>query len=148
MSNDNSLTTTAAFAQSGEHQKDINDRNSTGTGPDDHSHIFQDDAVETIEFESVYKTQSPKLGMLQGGVSYQSLAINSELEYLHAPYGFDYNEQVSSGYFRIHKSLKSMLNSLSAGIRIEQRKTSTGVYDIELPDSHQHTDTSLSLIHI
>ena len=141
-SDDNSLTTTTAFAQSGEHQKDINDRNSNGTGPDDHSHIFQDDAVETIEFESVYKTQSPKLGMLQGGVSYQSLAINSELEYLHSPYGFDYNEQVSSGYFRAHKSLKSMLNLLSAGIRIEQRKTSTGVYDIELPDSHQHTDTS------
>ena len=141
-SDDNSLTTTTAFAQSGEHQKDINDRNSNGIGPDDHSHIYQDDAVETEEFESVYKTQSPRFGMVQGGASYQSLAINSELEYLHSPYGFDFNEQVSSGYFRVHKSLKSMLSSLSAGIRIEQRKTSTDVYDIELPDSHQHTDTS------
>jgi len=141
-SDDNSLTTTAAFAQSGEHQKNINDRNSIGTGPDDHSHIYQDDAIETKEIESVYKTKSPQFGMIQGGASYQSLAINSELEYLHAPYGFDFNEQVSSGYFRVQKSLKSMLSSLSAGIRIEQRKTSTGVYDIELPDSHQHTDTS------
>ena len=35
-----------------------------------------------------------------------------------------------------------MLSYLSAGIRIEQRKTSTGVYDIKLPDSHQHADTS------
>ena len=141
-SDDNSLTTTAAFAQSGEHQKEINDRNSNGTGPDDHSHIYQDDAIETREFESVYKTQSPRFGIIQGGTSYQSLAINSELEYLHAPYGFDFNEQVSSGYFRVHKSLKTTLSSLSAGIRIEQRKTSTGVYDIELSDSHQHSDTS------
>jgi outer membrane receptor protein involved in Fe transport len=141
-SDDNSLTTTAAFAQSGEHQKEINDRNSNGAGPDDHSHIYQDDAIETKEFESVYKTQSPRFGMIQGGTSYQSLAINSELEYLHAPYGFDFNEQVSSGYFRVHKSLKATLSSLSAGIRIEQRKTSTGVYDIELSDSHQHSDTS------
>jgi len=141
-SDDNSLTTTAAFAQSGEHQKNINDRNSIGTGPDDHSHIYQDDAIETKEIESVYKTESPRFGMIQGGASYQSLAINSELEYLHAPYGFDFNEQVSSGYFRVQKSLKSMLSSLSAGIRIEQRKTNTGVYDIELPDSHQHADTS------
>jgi hypothetical protein len=141
-SDDNSLTTTAAFAQSGEHQKEINDRNSNGTGPDDHSHIYQDDAIETREFESVYKTQSPRFGIIQGGTSYQSLAINSELEYLHAPYGFDFNEQVSSGYFRVHKSLKATLSSLSAGIRIEQRKTSTGVYDIELSDSHQHSDTS------
>ena len=141
-SDDNSLTTTAAFAQSGEHQKNINNRNSIGTGPDDHSHIYQDDAIETKEIESVYKTESPRFGMIQGGASYQSLAINSELEYLHAPYGFDFNEQVSSGYFRVQKSLKSMLSSLSAGIRIEQRKTNTGVYDIELPDSHQHTDTS------
>ena len=141
-SNDRSLTTTAAFAQSGEHQKEINDRNSNGTGPDDHSHIYQDDAIETKEIESVYKTESPRFGMIQGGASYQSLAINSELEYLHAPYGFDFNEQVSSGYFRVQKSLKSMLSSLSAGIRIEQRNTSTGVYDIELPDSHQHADTS------
>ena len=141
-SDDNSLTTTAAFAQSGEHQKNINNRNSIGTGPDDHSHIYQDDAIETKEIESVYKTESPRFGMIQGGASYQSLAINSELEYLHAPYGFDFNEQVSSGYFRVQKSLKSMLSSLSAGIRIEQRKTSTGVYDIELPDSHQHIDTS------
>jgi len=141
-SDDNSLTTTAAFAQSGEHQKNINDRNSIGTGPDDHSHIYQDDAIETKKIESVYKTESPRFGMIQGGASYQSLAINSELEYLHAPYGFDFNEQVSSGYFRVQKSLKNMLSSLSAGIRIEQRKTSTGVYDIELPDSHQHTDTS------
>ena len=141
-SDGNSLTTTTAIAQSGEHQKDINDRNSNGTGPDDHSHIYQDDAVVTKEFESVYKTQSPRFGMVQGGASYQSLAINSELEYLHSPYGFDFNEQVSSGYFRAHKSLKSMLSSLSAGIRIEQRTTNTGVYDIGLPGSHQHTDTS------
>ena len=66
-SDDNSLTTTTALAQSGEHQKDINDRNSNGTGPDDHSHIYQDDAVVTKEFESVYKTQSPRFGMVQGG---------------------------------------------------------------------------------
>jgi len=138
----NSLTTTTAFAQSGEHQKDINDRNSNGTGPDDHSHIYQDDAVVTKEFASVYKTQSPWFGMVQGGVAYQSLAINSELEYLHSPYGFDFNEQVSSGYFRASKSLKSMLSSLGVGLRIEQRTTDTGVYDIRLPDSHQHTDTS------
>jgi hypothetical protein len=141
-SNNRSLTTTAAFAQSGEHQKEINDRNSNGTGPNDHSHIYQDDAIETKEFESVYKNESAWFGLIQGGASYQSLAINSELEYLHAPYGFDFNEQVSSGYFRVQKSLKRMLSSLSAGIRIEQRNTSTGVYDIELPDSHQHTDTS------
>jgi len=141
-SDGNSLTTTTAFAQSGEHQKDINDRNSNGTGPDDHSHIYQDDAVVIKEFESVYKTQSPRFGMVLGGASYQSLAINSELEYLHSPYGFDFNERVSSGYFRVHKSLKNVLSSLSAGILIEQRKTSTGIYDIELPDSHQHTDTS------
>ena len=141
-SNDRSLTTTAALAQSGEHQKDINDRNSNGTGPDDHSHIYQDDAIQTKEIESVYKTESLRFGMIQSGASYQSLAINSELEYLHAPYGFDFNEQVSSGYFRVQKSLKSMLSSLSAGIRIEQRNTSTSVYDIELPDSHQHADTS------
>ena len=141
-SNDNSLTTTTAFAQSGEHQKDINDRNSNGIGPDDHSHIYQDDAVVTKEFASVYKTQSPWFGIVQGGVSYQSLAINSELEYLHSPYGFDFNGQVSSGYFRANKSLKSMLSSLSVGLRVEQRTTDTGVYDIRLPDSHQHTDTS------
>ena len=141
-SNDNLLTTTAALAQSGEHQKDINDRNSNGTGPDDHSHIYQDDAIETKEIESVYRAKFPRFGMIQGGASYQSLVINSELEYLHAPYGFDFNEQVSSGYFRIQKPLKRMLSSLSAGIRIEQRKTRTGVYDIGLPDSHQHADTS------
>ena len=46
-SNDHSFTTTAAFAQSGEHQKEINDRNSNGIGPGDHSHIYQDDAIGT-----------------------------------------------------------------------------------------------------
>jgi len=141
-SDDNSLTTTAAIAQSGEHQKDINDRSSNGIGPDDHSHIYQDDAIETKEFKSVYKIQSPRFGMVQGGISYASLAINSELEYLHSPYGFDFHEPVSSGYLRVQKLFKSRLSSLSAGIRIEQRKTNTSVYDIGLPDSHQHTDTS------
>jgi len=137
-----SLTTTAALAQSGEHQKDINDRNSNGTGPDNHSHIYQDDAVETREFSSVYSARSPWFGTVQGGTSYKSFAINSELEYLHSPYGFDFNEQISSAYFRVQKSLKSRLSFWAAGMRMEQRKTSTSIYDIELSDSHQHTDTS------
>jgi len=137
------LETEMSFSQSGEHQKDINDRISNGTGTDDHRHIYQDDATRTAKLNSIYYQKKSKFGPFSMGVQWNGKWINSELEYLHAPYGFNYDENILAGFFKLEglKLFDGFFN-LSGGIRHESTTTTSSIFDIELPESHQHADTN------
>jgi len=138
-----SVLTDISFSQSGDHQKDINDRISNGTGSDDHRHIFQDDATRIASFRSrVSKLMTP-FGDIVGGVSWDHKTTQSELEYLHAPYGFDYGENILAGYFSIDRlKTHKIFSEIEIGFRAESYQSNASIYDIELPDSHQHADTT------
>jgi hypothetical protein len=67
--------------------------------------------------------------------------MNRELDYLHMPFGFDHDEFIGSVFFKSNYH-KSSGYKFEGGLRIESVETEGSVYEIKLPDSHQHQDTS------
>ena len=136
-----SLVTSLFFSRSGEHEKDVNDRNVSGTGPDDHSHIYKDDAFSTISVRSVYNHAIKKGMNLKTGVESVHRTTDQELEYLHFPFGFDHEERIQAVFFDSHFFGSKRLR-MEGGLRLETVGSRGVVREIMLPDDHHHQDTT------
>ena len=135
------LRTSIFFSQSGEYEKNVNDRNANGLGANDHSHIYKDDAFRNIGLKTYYFSSHNKNIDLHLGAELYFRSMNRELDYLHMPFGFDHDEIIGSAFFKSNYH-KSSGYKFEGGLRIESVETEGSVYEIKLPDSHQHQDTS------
>lgn len=137
------ISTDLNFSQSGEHHKDINDRISNGVGSDDHRHIYQDDAIRVGRISSKFDLLKTPLGHIKSGIQWDHKSVQSELEYLHAPYGFEYLENITSAYVKLKRhQVHKILPSIDIGLRVESYNTDASIFNIQLPESHQHADTT------
>ena len=135
------LRTHFSFSQSGEFEKDVNDRITNGVGVNDHSHIYKDDAFRNLALKTSYLIPYNKNIDLHVGAELSSRFMNRELEYLHIPFGFDHNELIQSLFFKSNYH-RSSGYKLEGGLRIESLKTEGSLYEIKLLDSHEHQDTT------
>lgn len=134
--------TRASFSQSGEHQKDINDRNANGSGPDNHSHIYRDNSIQSMTLNSKVFIMKPSFfENCQFGLSTRKNMFESELDYLHLPFGFQNDESVHSIFINTSRfRLKTLY--VSVGAKVESVSSNSRIYKIELPTGHAHQDTS------
>ena len=135
------LRTHFSFSQSGEFEKDVNDRITNGVGVNDHSHIYKDDAFRNLALKTSYLIPYNKNIDLHVGAELSSRFMNRELEYLHIPFGFDHNELIQSLFFKSNYH-RSRGYKLEGGLRIESLKTEGSLYEIKLLDLHEHQDTT------
>lgn len=140
-SSDKRLRTDLSFSRSGEFEKDINDRNANGLGVNDHSHIYKDDAFQSIGFKTSYFMPYSTNMDLHIGAELFSRLMDQELDYLHVPFGFDHTELVQSLFLKSNY-IKSDTYKFEGGLRVESLKTEGSVFEIELTDTHDHQDTT------